>query len=193
MTWIVFDYGNVLSLSQPEPEVEAMARTAGADLETFRAGYWKHRLDYDRASLTDGDYWSAVLGRPTGPTEIDRLTALDVASWSHPDEGTVAILRELLAAGGGVALLSNAPVATADGLDRLPWIAAIPHRVYSGRIGLVKPDREIYDHLAAELGAHPADILFIDDRPENVEGARLAGMTGVLFTTAAALRHALAL
>ncbi|MFI7441771.1 HAD family hydrolase [Nonomuraea indica] len=192
MTWIVFDYGNVLSLDQPDAEVEAMARTAGIDLETFRAGYWKHRLDYDRGSLTDADYWSAVLGRSAGPAEIDRLSALDVASWSHPDEGTVAILRELMAAGTAVALLSNAPARTADGLDRLPWIAAIPHRVYSGRIGLVKPGRDIYDHLADRLGAHPADIVFIDDRPENVEGARLAGMTGVPFTTAAALRHALA-
>jgi putative hydrolase of the HAD superfamily len=80
----------------------------------------------------------------------------------------------------------------ADGLDRLPWIAAIPHRVYSGRIGLVKPGREIYDHLARELRADPAGVVFVDDRPENVEGARLAGMTGILHTTAAALRAALA-
>ncbi|WP_113705077.1 HAD family hydrolase [Nonomuraea lactucae] len=191
MRWIAFDYGNVLSLPQPDADFEAMARAAGADPEAFRAGYWKHRLDFDRAALTAGGYWSAVLGRAVGGGEAERLTAMDVASWSHPDEGTVALLGELAAGGAGVALLSNAPAVMADGLDRLPWIAAIPHRVYSGRIGLVKPDREIYDHLARELGADPADVVFVDDRPENVASALRAGMAGIRFTTATALRDAL--
>jgi putative hydrolase of the HAD superfamily len=191
MTWIVFDYGNVLSLPQSGADVDTMAREAGADPEAFRAGYWKHRLDYDRAVLTDEGYWSAVLGRDVTGDEAGRLAELDVSSWSRPDKGTVALAGELLGGGAAVALLSNAPARVADGLDRLPWIAAIPHRVYSGRIGLVKPDREIYDHLARELGADAADVVFVDDRAENVEGARHAGMTGVLFTTAADLRRSL--
>ncbi|NUW34023.1 HAD family phosphatase [Nonomuraea sp. SMC257] len=188
MKWIVFDYGDVLSLSQPEAEVAAMVRESGAGPEAFRDGYWKHRLDFDRGTLTPEEFWSAALGRSVGAEETARLNALDLASWSHPDEDTVALLGELLAAGRPVGLLSNAPACIADSLDELPWIAAIPHRVYSGRIGLVKPDRAIYDHLARELGADPADVVFVDDRPHNVAGARAAGMTAVVFTTAAALR-----
>ncbi|MDR8413362.1 HAD family phosphatase [Nonomuraea sp. 3-1Str] len=188
MRWIVFDYGNVLSLPQPESEVDEMVRAAGADPAAFRAGYWKHRLDFDRAALTTEEYWSAVLGRSVDAGEAARLNAMDVASWSHPDEGVVALLGELLAGGSGVGLLSNAPASQADGLEALPWVAAIPHRVFSGRIGLVKPDRAIYDHLARELGADPADVVFVDDRQVNVAGAREAGMTGVPFTTAGTLR-----
>jgi putative hydrolase of the HAD superfamily len=191
MTWIVFDYGSVLSLPQPESDADEMARAVGADPEAFKRGYWKHRLDFDRASLTPAAYWSAVLGRPAAVAEIARLVAMDVSSWAHPDTGTVTILGDILERGGDVALLSNAPVCVADGLDQLPWIAAIERRFYSGRMGLVKPDREIFDRMAAELGADPAEIVFIDDRPENVAGAESAGMTGLHFTTAEALRRAL--
>ncbi|MFD2353186.1 HAD-IA family hydrolase [Nonomuraea ferruginea] len=113
---------------------------------------------------------------------------MDAASWSHPDEGSLAILRELLERGRDVALLSNAPACVADALDELPWIAAIPHRFYSARLGLVKPDRRIYEHVAAELAADPADVLFVDDREDNVEGARAAGMRAVRYTGASALR-----
>ncbi|MFD0477447.1 HAD-IA family hydrolase [Nonomuraea thailandensis] len=120
-----------------------------------------------------------------------RLVAMDVASWAYPNRGTITLLGELLEAGRDVALLSNAPVCVGDGLDELPWVAAIGHRFYSGRMGLVKPDREIYEELARGLGADPAEIVFIDDRPENVEGAERAGMTGVRFTDATALRAAL--
>lgn len=193
MTWIVFDYGGVLSLPQPESDAEAMARAVGADPAEFGRGYWAHRLEFDRGSLTPHAYWAAVLGRPATQSEVARLVAMDVASWAYPDRGTVTLLDELLDAGRDVALLSNAPVCVGDGLDQLPWIAAIGHRFYSGRMGLVKPDREIYDELARGLGADPAEIVFIDDRPENVEGAERAGMTGVRFTGAADLRAALPL
>ncbi|MGR6921054.1 HAD family hydrolase [[Actinomadura] parvosata] len=191
MTWIVFDYGGVLSLPQPDSDAEAMARAVGAEPEEFKRGYWEHRLEFDRASLTPHTYWAAVLGRPATQSEVARLVAMDVASWAYPNQGTIALLGDLIEAGTDVALLSNAPVCVGDGLDELPWIAAIGHRFYSGRMGLVKPEREIYDALAEGLGADPAEIVFIDDRPENVEGAERAGMTGLRFTDAAALRTAL--
>ncbi|GGO71363.1 HAD family hydrolase [Nonomuraea cavernae] len=192
MTWFIFDYGSVLSLPQSDRDAEAMARAVDVDPAAFSRGYWEHRLEFDRGSLTPAGYWSAVLGRPVSHGELARLVAMDVASWAYPDEGSVALLGELLAGGGDVALLSNAPVCLADGLDELPWIAAIERRFYSGRMGLVKPDREIFDEVARELDTDPADVVFIDDRPENIEGARLAGMTGVHYTSAAALREALA-
>ncbi|WP_433442542.1 HAD family hydrolase [Nonomuraea sp. CA-141351] len=191
MTWIVFDYGGVLSLPQPESDAEAMARAVDADPEAFKQGYWEHRLDFDRASLSPSAYWSAVVDRPVTQAEVARLVAMDVASWAYPNVGTVALLGELIEAGRDVALLSNAPVCIGDGLDELPWIAAIGHRFYSGRMGLVKPDREIYDEVARALGADPSEMVFIDDRKENIEGAERVGMTGVHFTDAAALRGTL--
>ncbi|MEV4469522.1 HAD family phosphatase [Nonomuraea sp. NPDC049504] len=192
MTWIVFDYGGVLSLPQSADDADAMARAVGAEPGAFRRGYWEHRLAFDRADLSPHAYWSAVLGRAAAPAEVARLVAMDVSSWANPDRGTVALLGELLDAGRDVALLSNAPVCVGDGLDQLPWIAAIGHRYYSGRMGLVKPDKEIYDALARGLDADPSDIVFVDDREENVEGALRAGLRAVHFTDAAALRASLA-
>ncbi|SDJ80462.1 HAD family hydrolase [Nonomuraea jiangxiensis] len=191
MTWIVFDYGGVLSLPQSESDADAMALAVEADPGAFKRGYWEHRLEFDRATLTPFAYWSAVLERPATQAEIARLVAMDVASWAYPDTGTVTLLGELIEAGHNVALLSNAPICIGDGVDELPWIAAIDRRFYSGRMGLVKPDREIYDRMAGELGADPSEIVFIDDREENIEGAARAGMTGVHFTDATALRGAL--
>jgi putative hydrolase of the HAD superfamily len=193
VNWILLDYGNVLSLAQPAADAEAMVHAAGADPAAFTRAYWQHRLEFDAGALTPADYWSLVAGRPVTGAELDRLIAMDVASWAHPDEGTVALLEELLAAGRDVALLSNAPACVADGLDELPWVAAIPRRFYSARMGLVKPDRKIYEEVARELGADPAGVVFVDDRPENVAGAEAAGMTGVHYIGTDALRAALRL
>lgn len=63
--------------------------------------------------------------------------------------------------------------------------------VVSGDERLVKPDPAIY-HLALDrFGLAAENALFIDDRPENVEGARSVGMAAHLFESAPALREVL--
>ncbi len=48
----------------------------------------------------------------------------------------------------------------------------------SYRLDLVKPDREIFVHVAAALGLAPDRILFLDDNPANVDQARSGGPGG---------------
>lgn len=51
----------------------------------------------------------------------------------------------------------------------------------SGDVGLEKPDRRFYEKLIEELGEKPEDILFIDDRKENIDGASTAGLSTLLY------------
>lgn len=48
--------------------------------------------------------------------------------------------------------------------------------VYSCDIGLAKPDPAYFDKAVAMIGADPGAVLFVDDRQENVDGARSAGL-----------------
>ena len=50
------------------------------------------------------------------------------------------------------------------------------HRFLSHEVGLVKPDREVYDHVLGELDCPAANVLFLDDNQINVDGARAAGL-----------------
>jgi epoxide hydrolase-like predicted phosphatase len=43
--------------------------------------------------------------------------------------------------------------------------------IYSCEVGLVKPDPRIYRLLCDSLAVSPAELVFLDDRPENVQGA----------------------
>jgi FMN phosphatase YigB (HAD superfamily) len=53
----------------------------------------------------------------------------------------------------------------------------------SGDIGLRKPDPRIYALLAQRLGADGSEILFVDDRPLNLDAAAKRGWTTVCFGT----------
>jgi len=49
-------------------------------------------------------------------------------------------------------------------------------RFLSHEIGLVKPDREIFEHVVEGLGCAPAEVMFLDDNQLNVEAARSVGL-----------------
>ncbi len=53
--------------------------------------------------------------------------------------------------------------------------------VLSYEVGHIKPSSAFYLACSEASGADPADCVFIDDLLENVEGARSAGLVGVLY------------
>jgi HAD superfamily hydrolase (TIGR01509 family) len=61
----------------------------------------------------------------------------------------------------------------------------------SSRIGLRKPDAAAYDHVVKAIGVPAQHIVFFDDLPENIEGARARGLTAVHVTSPDDVAHAL--
>ncbi len=55
--------------------------------------------------------------------------------------------------------------------------------IISGREHLLKPHPEIYRLLVNRYGLRAEECVFIDDRADNVEGARSIGMQGIVFTS----------
>lgn len=53
--------------------------------------------------------------------------------------------------------------------------------VVSSTVGMMKPDANIYRYTLSHFSLDPATCCFIDDQPENIQGARNAGIQGVVF------------
>ena len=58
-------------------------------------------------------------------------------------------------------------------------------------LGLEKPDRKIFDHVVADLGARPQDVVFIDDNAANIATAQSLDFRTILHTSATDLRDEL--
>jgi FMN phosphatase YigB (HAD superfamily) len=52
-------------------------------------------------------------------------------------------------------------------------------RFLSHELGLVKPDRELFDHVSAVLGVAPGRVVLLDDNAANVAQATVAGFIGI--------------
>ncbi|MEU7578128.1 HAD family phosphatase [Streptomyces sp. NPDC041068] len=110
------------------------------------------------------------------------------------DEAVVGLLRQVRAAGLPVLLVTNATPWLADDLALLGLTGPdglVDGVISSADLGVVKPDRSIYETAARRAGVAPDRCLFVDDREENVDAARALGMTGLLYREPADLRAVL--
>ena len=125
------------------------------------------------------------------PGEADNIRAFR-RHWhemvSHHYEDSVAIMLGLIDDGCDVTMLTNFAADTfAEARVKFPFLTRPRGVTVSGEIGLIKPDRRIYERHAADFGLDPAASLFIDDSQKNVDGAIAAGWQAVLFTGAETL------
>ena len=184
---VVFDYGNVISLPQLQPNIEGMAALCKLPMARFQEHYWRFRPAYDRGDLTANSYWTAVLreeGREFTKEEISKLVALDCESWGLPNPAALQWTEQLRQAGIQTAVLSNMPLEISRYLEaNRPWLALYHHLMFSCDLRLVKPDPAIYHACIKTLNLTAQEILFLDDRMDNVQAATKLGIHSILFET----------
>lgn len=99
------------------------------------------------------------------------------------DEEVVAIARSVQER-AGVGIITNWEIAAIEWMERWGFTGDFNPIVISAAVGMVKPKREIYEHAVQLVGCRPSDIIFVDDKKENVDGAEAVGMVGVVFRNA---------
>ncbi|MGB8603445.1 MAG: HAD family phosphatase [Rhizomicrobium sp.] len=136
----------------------------------------------------------ADLGYITQKAFFDRLAGIAGVSakqledefWAHVkvDSDTVALI-EALKTKYRVALLTNAIVPFVRQIMARHDLARLFDTIMvSSEEHMIKPDPAFFQHLLTRMDVQPEDAIFLDDNPVNIEGAKNAGIAGILFTTA---------
>lgn len=107
-------------------------------------------------------------------------------------DGSVDILRELSERGVRLFALSNWGKDTFAMIEEnYPFFEYFDAMVISGREGVVKPDREIFDLLCGRHDVRPSRAIFIDDSPTNIAASMALGFESLLFDNPGLLREQL--
>ena len=194
---VIFDYGEVISLTQSTADRDAIAGLAGVgcDSEPFWRAYFAHRDGLDQGSAGVAAYWQAIagdIGASWDDARVHELWAADFRSWLSINPGTIEVLADLKAGGTKLALLSNAGPDYGSYFRHGPLGGFFAACYISGELGLLKPHPEIYQHVLDDLGISALEAVFIDNREANVRGAETLGITSHLFTDVTSLRAVLA-
>jgi putative hydrolase of the HAD superfamily len=188
---VIFDMDDVLCRYDVAARQRELAATTGVAEATIRAAIWES----DYFAQADSGVWSAEqslaefarrIGAPL--TRGQWVATRRLAMTPFPD--MLALAAALKAQGLAVALLTNNDLLAKETLDALfPGLPALfqPFCFVSAEFGLQKPDPDIFRAVCARAGVAPGEAFFVDDLPENVAGARAAGLAGCVFAGAADL------
>lgn len=133
--------------------------------------------------LTDSE-WRIQVSRRLA-TQTDAATARSaVAAWSAGrgvvDQAAVRVLQAARSV-AALGLVTNATTRLDDDLARLGLSDSFDFVVNSSAVGCAKPSRCFYEHAARRCGCESEAVLFVDDRPENVDAAIAFGFHGHLY------------
>ena len=156
---VLFDVGGVLVDTHPDPHAIAELFGDGSRGLTTLVDHamWAHRGEYD-AGMSDREFWDRIAGDCGQP------------------EPSSALLKELVA-------LDASRMATpiAKAIRRSEWGSLFDFFAFSCDYGICKPSRGIYRDVLVRLAMPHEDVVFIDDRRENVRAAELLGVKGIVW------------
>ncbi|MGA7157316.1 MAG: HAD family phosphatase [Acidobacteriaceae bacterium] len=183
---VLFDYGMVLSDPPVADDWRRLESVLSVESELFQSLYWKDRDAYDRGALNARTYWEKLAAEVEKPLDEKTLRALidaDTVVWTRPNTAMMDWAARLNRAGIKTGILSNIGDAMEAGvLQTFPALSDFSHHTFSHRLGIAKPDAAIYRHAVEGLGVGAGEILFVDDKEENIRAAREAGMVAVQYT-----------
>lgn len=191
---IVFDMGGVLIQFNREFFIRRLGVSKEDETllmnEVFKSLEWARM---DRGSLTEAEASQSICARL--PKRLHLAAERLVTMWERPIleiDGMYALIKELKANGYRILLLSNASVRQHEYWPRIPASELFDGKLISSDVHLVKPQPEIYRLLCDTFHVLPEECFFIDDSPQNVEGAYEVGIRGFIFHgDAGALRESL--
>ena len=189
---LLLDIGGVLHASasylvqrmaEREPAVRPLLDRIGG-LATDRDELWQAML---RSELSEREYWArraAELGAALGQTWdtrdlIGRLYELPRHDWLRA--GMVDLMADTRAAGLPLGALTNDMAAFhgQDWVDQQDYLALFDVVIDASVTGVLKPDPRAFASAAQALGLPLRQVVFLDDMPWNVDGARAVGMTAI--------------
>jgi len=180
---IIMDMGNVLLDFNPNVILDKVCDTPEEksiiDKELFHGKEW---IQGDLGEIQNAQRFDGVSKRV--PEELHAKLRECVDEWDIclvPVKGAKEFLELAKSKGYNIYVLSNACSKFHEYFPKHYDVTFFDGIVVSCDIHVIKPDIRIYEYLLEKYHLNPQECLFIDDRPENVEGARAANIDAVVF------------
>ena len=176
---VLFDLDGVLAHYEHAPRLQVLAQRSGASVEAISQALFDSGLEHDAdLGLYDGQGQVDELVRRLGAT-ISLDDCIEARRMAMRADPAMLALAQRVARKAQIAIVTNNNLLLRDHLPAIcpPLFPLFEGRVFcSAQFGLAKPDPGIFHRCLASLGVRPEDVLFIDDKHENAEGARQAGL-----------------
>lgn len=179
---VFFDVGNVLVMVNFLRIVERLSRLSNIKLDGQLKAAWNGDIyiRFEKGAASPQEFY-----RFSSPLLGNRVAQEDFwNAWNDcfdPIEEMIELARVLKKQGQRLYVISNSNFVHGNYLLKTyPFFKLMDGIIWSYEVGCRKPEKEIYEKALSLARIKRGEGLFFDDRPENIEGARAAGLDTVL-------------
>jgi FMN phosphatase YigB (HAD superfamily) len=180
---VVWDMGGVLIRTEDRHPRTALAAEFGLTYEMLESIVYGSRtaIEAGLGHIPAETHWKSV--QAILKITDEALPRFKTEFWAGDVFDADLVMRiDHLRPGIKTGLLSNAWDDARNGIAaQYPLLCAFDVSIFSAEIKLAKPGQEIYQSMLGQLDVSAESCIFIDDLPENVQGARNVGMHGIRF------------
>ena len=189
---VIFDWGGVL-IDDPAPGLmQYCAQALAVSKEDYIKAHSKFAADFQKDLISEDTFWERICSRLNIPKpKVHSLWADAFKAVYVPRKDMFSLAARLRKNGYKTALLSNTEAAAMQYFYQLQY-DMFDVLVFSCAEGTRKPEKKIYELTIQKLGSRPGQSVFIDDKPEYINGAKEAGLNTILFENINQLKNALA-
>ena len=186
ISWIVFDLGGIVVPESGSRIVADLAGRLGIPVDRLNQAIAVYHDSATKGRLSLLQLYEGVVRdlRLTAEPQalLDRHLAIYKEFSARLNQNVLTLIKRLRK-DYGVACLTNTEREIAE-LSKTTGVFECFDRCYvSTELGFRKPEAAAYRLVLDDLACPPGQILFVDDRVENVQGARAVGLYAVQFVT----------
>lgn len=179
---VVFDWGNVISFHDRSVVVNFVCDSLQISEPDFETANLEKRKAV-KAGKSEVDFWTEFakekgVALPKGWGE-DYIRTLKASVGA--DTEIYALIEQLKKNGMRVGLLSNINDRYTKLIRDFGFYEPFEPCLLSCEIGLEKPNPKVYELLLKTMDVAAPDVIFIDDKEENVDAAKKMGIDAILF------------
>jgi len=190
---VIFDLGKVLvdfDYTIAAQKIAARSRKAPADLHAF-LGSSPLLVQYESGQLTRQEFFKSVRDAISFAGDLAEFSSYFADIFSEMP-GMIALHAELRRRGFKTYIFSNTNDLAIEHVRRnFPFFASFDGYIFSYEVGALKPQPEIYAAIEAMTGRRGVDLVYLDDRLENIAAGAARGWRAVLHESPEQTRSAL--
>ena len=181
----IFDLGKVLvdfDYSIAARKIAARSGKSPTDLYAF-LGASPLLLEYECGRLTREGFFTAISSHIAYAGDLVEFGGYfaDIFAEIPP---MIQLQAELRQRGFKTYIFSNTNDLAVEHVERnFPFFQNFDGYIYSYKVGAMKPQPKIYEAMEAMSGKRGADLIYIDDRPENIIAGQERGWRAILHET----------
>lgn len=185
ISWVLFDIGNVVISVEQSRIFAELSRLVGREQHVVReqvlsrVEFWETFIVTEYAPQDLMKEVNEVLNATLSEDQIVKAFNAELGPAIDSTVEIIPVLRKRIRVG----CLSNTNSIHWDHmLHAYPVMQSFDRRFASQLVGSAKPSAEIYQKVVEHLGVSPREVLFFDDKQENVIAAQRLGWHGCLYT-----------